>query len=159
PTAAERQRLASEVARFVEAAQPGQVHVATVIRQGANVADEIRREADALHADLLAIGTHGRSGIDRLLLGSVTEKVLRSVTCPVLTVPHHASDPPAAPIVFKHILCAVDFSESSMQGLQYALSLAQETDAHLAVLHVMTYDLEAEAPELYDTVIADRRLT
>lgn len=160
PTATERQRLADEMARFVEAASPGTVPVSTVIRQGAAVAEEIRREAEALHTDLLVIGTHGRSSVDRLLLGSVTEKVLRKVICPVLTVPRGASDPaPGTPIIFKRIVCPVDFSDSSMQALQYALSLAQETDAHLTVVHVVTYDLEAEAPEMYETVIADRRLT
>jgi nucleotide-binding universal stress UspA family protein len=160
PAVVERQRLADEVARFVEAAVPGNVPVATVIRHGASVADEICREADVRQADLLAIGTHGRSGLDRLLLGSVTEKVLRKVACPVLTVPRGASEPaPAVPVVFKRLLCPVDFSASSMKALQYALSLAQEADAHLTVLHVVTYDLETEAPEMYETVIADRRLT
>jgi nucleotide-binding universal stress UspA family protein len=160
PTAAQRQRLTAEIPRFVQAAQPGTVRVATVLREGANVAAVIRHEADALHADLLTIGTHGRSGINHLLLGSVAEKVLRTAVCPVLTVPRSASEPaPAAPIAYKRILCPVDFSDSSMQALQYALSLAQEADAHLTVLHVMTYDLETEAPEMYETVVADRRLT
>ncbi|HZZ80349.1 MAG TPA: universal stress protein [Gemmataceae bacterium] len=49
-------------------------------------ATEIVRLADEAHADLIVLGTHGRSGIGRLLLGSVAEQVLRKATCPVLTV-------------------------------------------------------------------------
>jgi nucleotide-binding universal stress UspA family protein len=113
-----------------------------------------------MHADLLVIGTHGRTGFDRLVLGSVTEKVLRKAACPVLSVPRRAPDAVrAAPVVFKQILCPIDFSDSSMHALNYAMSLAQEADAHLTVLHVMVYDLQVEAPEMYETVIADRRLS
>jgi nucleotide-binding universal stress UspA family protein len=113
-----------------------------------------------MHADLLTIGTHGRSGFDRFVLGSVAEKVLRKASCPVLTVPRQAPDAvPVAPVVFKRILCPIDFSDSSMHALNYAMSLAQEADASLTVLHVMVYDLEIEAPEMYETVLADRRLS
>ena len=62
-------------------------------------------------------------------------------------------------IEIKTLLCPIDFSDSSMHALNYAMSLAQEADAYLTVLHVMAYDLEVEAPEVYETVIADRRLS
>jgi nucleotide-binding universal stress UspA family protein len=94
------------------------------------------------------------------VLGSVTEKVLRKADCPVLTVPAHApATVPIATAVFKRILCAVDFSDSSMHALNYAMSLAEEADARLTVLHVMQYDLDVEAPEMYETVITDTRLS
>ena len=51
-----------------------------------NAATEILAKADAMRADLIVMGTHGRSGFERLVLGSVTEKVLRKAACPVLTV-------------------------------------------------------------------------
>ena len=55
-----------------------------------------------MKADLLVIGTHGRSGFERLLLGSVAEKVLRKVSCPVLTVPRRLPDAvPAGPVLYK----------------------------------------------------------
>jgi nucleotide-binding universal stress UspA family protein len=105
------------------------------------------------------MGTHGRSGFERLLLGSITEKVLRKATCPVLTVPRrHPDAVPATPVLFKQILCPVDFSDCSMQALNYAMSLAQEADAHLTVVHVMAYGLDA-TPDMYDTVITDDRLS
>jgi nucleotide-binding universal stress UspA family protein len=71
------------------------------------------------------------------MLGSTTERVLRTAPCPVLTVPRRAPDLAAdAGVRFPHILCPVDFSPSSMKALDYAASLAQEADAHLHVLHV-----------------------
>ena len=88
-------------------------------------------------ADLIVIGTHGRSGFERLMLGSVAEKVLRKAACPVLTVPAHAPDAvPREAGSVRRILCPVDFSSSSEDALEYALaSLAQEAHARLTVLH------------------------
>jgi nucleotide-binding universal stress UspA family protein len=110
-----------------------------------------------MRADLLVLGTHGRSGFERLLLGSVTEKVLRRATCPVLTVPSAAVEAvPATPALFKRILCAVDFSDCSLHGLQYALSLAQEADACLTVMHVI--ELPPDVPrEVHETGFAGPR--
>ena len=159
-TQEDREQLTAAMARFAEAATGSGVPIEFAIAQGASAANEILRQAGAMGADLLTIGTHGRSGVDRLLLGSVTEKVLRKAECPVLTVPRRTPDAvPVAPVVFQRILCPVDFSDSSTYALNYAMSLAQEADAQLTVLHVMVYDLAAEAPEMYDSVIADRRLT
>jgi nucleotide-binding universal stress UspA family protein len=100
-----------------------------------------------MNADLIVMGTHGRSGVDRVLIGSVTEKVLRKAACPVLTVPPAAPDAvPATPVLYKNIVCPVDFSDASMRALEYALSLAREADAHLTVLHVtpLEFDLPHE---------------
>jgi nucleotide-binding universal stress UspA family protein len=103
-----------------------------------SAATEIVAKAAAAHSDLIVLGTHGRSGFERIMLGSVTEKVLRKASCPVLTVPPRlatAADVPA--VTFKRIVCAVDFSECSLRALEYALSIAQETNARLTVLHVV----------------------
>lgn len=62
-----------------------------------NPAAEILRVAGEVGADLIAIGTHGRTGVDRLLMGSVAENVLRQATCPVLTVKTPAAGPGRAP--------------------------------------------------------------
>jgi nucleotide-binding universal stress UspA family protein len=91
--------------------------------------------ATDLPADLLVMGSHGRSGLGRFVLGSVAETVLRKAGCPVLTVPAGAAA--AAAAVFKRILCATDFSQASLRGLDYAMALAQEADASLTVLHVV----------------------
>jgi nucleotide-binding universal stress UspA family protein len=84
------------------------------------------------------MGTHGRSGFRRLLLGSVTERVLRDPPCAVLVVPPLTEGgDPAAPVRFQQIVCAVDFSPGSRAALRYALALAQESEARLLVLNVI----------------------
>jgi nucleotide-binding universal stress UspA family protein len=91
--------------------------------------------ARSLPADLIVMGTHGRSGFEHLVLGSVTEKVLRNAGCPVMTVPPRAAT--ASRLPFKRLLCAVDFSDASIEGLHVALSLAEEADADLTVMNVI----------------------
>jgi nucleotide-binding universal stress UspA family protein len=91
------------------------------------------------------LGTHGRSGFERLVLGSVTERVLRKAPCPVLSVPRQVDAAAQVTPQFKRILCPVDFSECSMRALDYAVSLAQEADACLTVQHV--FDLEGTMSE------------
>ena len=99
---------------------------------------EILAQIEALHADLLVVGTHGRGGFERLFLGSVTEKVIRTAPCPTLVVPPRAPDVAVgSPIQFRRILCPVDFSESSLDALAYAFDIAEEADARLTLLHVI----------------------
>lgn len=89
-------------------------------------------------ADLIVLGTHGHSGFERLMLGSTTERVLRKAPCPVLTVPRGVADTdPDRPLVFKKIICPIDFSSGSLEGMKFAVSLAQENDACLTLLHVL----------------------
>jgi nucleotide-binding universal stress UspA family protein len=144
-TSVDRDQLLSDVKRFADAeAAPG-VTIEAAVREGAP-ARTIVDEADSMQADLLVMGTHGRSGFERLMLGSVTEKVLRKATCPVMTVPAHLPDAvPAGPVLYKRILCPVDFSESSLEALTYAVSLAQAADGQLTVLHVISHEFENTA--------------
>jgi len=117
-----------------EEAAPG-VPMEFEIAEGRPVTEILER---ATACDLLVLGTHGYSGFDRLVLGSITEKVLRKAGCPVLVVPCQVPD--AVPIpsgLFKEILCAVDFSACSLRALEYAVSLAEEADARLTVMHVV----------------------
>ena len=112
-----------------------------VVREGVPVYEIVGQVAN-MNADLLVMGTHGRSGFERLFLGSVTEKVLRLVACPMLTVPPNETVP-ADVVSFKMILCPVDFSPPSIRALEYALSLAKETDGRLMVLHVLESYVDA----------------
>ena len=95
-------------------------------------------------ADLIVMGTHGRGGFQHLVLGSVTERVLRRAVCPVLTVPPRAQS--TSRLTFRRLLCAIDFSESSMAALRFALSLAQESEARLTMLHVLEWPWEEPPP-------------
>ena len=124
--------------RALTAHLPADVTVDLRIEEASDVHREILRQAEATRADLLVLGSHGRSGFDRLLLGSVTEKLLHKAACPILIVPRRAPETsPDAPVHFGRILCPVDFSAGSARALTYALSLAEEADARLTVLHVI----------------------
>jgi len=85
--------------------------------------------------DLIVLGTQGRSGIGKFLLGSVAEEAFRSALCPVLTVGPHVTRG-AGDAKLQHILYATDFGPESAHGVPYALSLAEENHARLTMLHV-----------------------
>ena len=128
-------RLEKEVAEDRTAAH---LDIETALDEEANVAEAIVSRARTTSADVIVIGTHGRSGFERLVLGSVAEKVLRKAACPVLTVPAHSPD--AVPLdagSMRRILCPVDFSNSSQEALRYAAAIAEEAHASLTVLHVL----------------------
>jgi nucleotide-binding universal stress UspA family protein len=144
-TPLDRDRLLADTKAFIEAESAPGITIEAVIREG-NTAAEILDQATSMKADLLVIGTHGRSGFERFLLGSVAEKVLRKANCPVLTVPKRVPDAvPAGPVLYKRILCPVDFSDSSLHALTYAKSMAQEADGQLTVLHVVSHEFENTA--------------
>lgn len=113
---------------------------------------EILDHAKTLAADLIVLGTHGLSGFQHLVLGSVTEKVLRRAACPVLTVPPRAQ---AAVARFRHLLCAVDFSDCSQQAVTFAAALAQRAGATLSLLHVIEWPWhESTIPETLGVPVA-----
>lgn len=87
--------------------------------------------------DLVVMATHGRKGLEKVLLGSVAEKILRRAPCPVLTVNPHVHLEPERATQMKHILFATDFSPASQTAVAYAFSLAQENQAALDLLHVL----------------------
>ena len=135
---AERQRLVADMRRMAARVPvPVQVRLDFRVREG-SVHDEILAESTETHADLLVLGTHGRSGFQRLFLGSVTEKVIRKAACPTLVVPPRAADVPSnASVQVRRILCPVDFSANSLDALALAINLAEEADASLTLLHVV----------------------
>jgi len=121
--------------RFVEAAGASDLKIHVSVERG-DPAAVIAVGAPSSAAGLVVMGTHGRSGFERLLLGSVTERVLRRVRCPLLTVPPHAAEAPAR-TMFTRVLCPVDFSDSSALALEYASSLVEVTGGSLIVLHAI----------------------
>ena len=86
--------------------------------------------------DLIVIGTHGRRGIQKVLLGSVAEEIFRLATRPVLTVGPGAGGAARTDIKLERILYPTDFSKESVRALDYAASLAEEYQASLLMLHV-----------------------
>jgi len=82
--------------------------------------------------DLVVVGTQGRRGVGKLIMGSSAEKIYRSATCPVMTVGPKVRPP--AEWKLRRILCPVDLAEDPQPVLQYALALAEESQAELIVL-------------------------
>ncbi len=105
-----------------------------VVEQG-DVWEVVSRKIEALRIDLLAIGTHGRTGLGKLLLGSLAETIFRQAPCPVLMVgPKAAAEPPPS---LQRILFCTGFSAHSLKAGGYALALAERQGACLTLLHVI----------------------
>jgi nucleotide-binding universal stress UspA family protein len=124
------------------------VNCQTLIQTG-HPADSVTRLAEEKKIDLVIAATHGRSGLKRLVIGSVTERLMRTLACPLLIV--RSPDPRiTAPgdleSKFKRILVGCDFSAASDQALQYGLNLAQELQSELHLVHVI-------APAVYENLL------
>jgi nucleotide-binding universal stress UspA family protein len=113
-----------------------------VVQQGI-ASDSILAFAEAQKTDLIVLGTHGRRGFDHLMLGSVTERVLRRASRPVLAISRLSHDLITSGKRRDHvhhlsrILFCTDFSENSERALSYATSLTADYDAELTLLHVL----------------------
>ena len=136
-------RLREETAAFFGTAARNGIPLDVVIDVG-QPARHILDCAATLPADLIVMGTHGAGGFEHLVLGSVTEKVLRKARCPVLSVPRLADG--RTPLPFTRLLCAVDFSDASLSAVTVALSLAHESGAHLTLLHVLEWPWHEPPP-------------
>ncbi|NBB72400.1 MAG: universal stress protein [Bacteroidetes bacterium] len=101
----------------------------------ASPAVAIRDYADEHDFDLVVMGTHGRRGTNRLLMGSVAEDVVRTVHCPTLTVREEAAVPAGQAV--RRILVPIDFSTSSRLALDHAKELAMTYGAEIHLLHVV----------------------
>jgi nucleotide-binding universal stress UspA family protein len=131
-TEGQEQALREQLRHLVEPAEKAGAAVVTALEWGDPVTTILER-AGQDGVDLVVMGTHGRSGFERLFLGSVAEKVLRKAPCPVLTV-RAEGDAPARP---RRVLCPIDFSDSSKSALHWALVVAAKASAPLQVLHVV----------------------
>lgn len=89
------------------------------------------------HADLLILGTHGSRNLERFVLGSIAEEILRKATCPVLTIGPNVHAPHQGGPHFQNILLATDLSKEGSAAGRYALSLAAEEAAHISICHVL----------------------
>lgn len=92
--------------------------------------------------DLVVVGTHGRTGLEHVLLGRTAERVIRGAPCPVLAVrgrkPGSAQVPDhSSPIAVRRMLVPIDFSDCSLDALEYAVQVAKHVNAAITILHVM----------------------
>jgi nucleotide-binding universal stress UspA family protein len=133
-----------EAARLLDLIPPDcrdALNYETVVKSG-EVRHEILEMVKDREVDLVVMGTHGRPYFERLLLGSVTERMLRKLPIPVLTVSHldpekEVHTPAAVP--FDRILYATDLSEGSQAGMELSVRLAHGLDAQLTVANVLEH--------------------
>jgi nucleotide-binding universal stress UspA family protein len=97
--------------------------------------DVLAAMVEEKHIDLIVLGTHGRSGVGKLLLGSVAQRIFSLAPCPVLSVSPRSHRTWGADHRLGRILYATDFSPASLKALPYALSLAKVSHAELVLLH------------------------
>lgn len=97
--------------------------------------EHINESARTMKSDLIVMGTRGRTGLAHVLLGSTAEGVVRGAPCPVLTVRSVAAA--SQPVRFTRILVAVDFSDCSLEAMEYTVQAAKEFSASVTILHVI----------------------
>ena len=139
PSESERRAVLDSLRRLVEETEHAGVPVSVVCREG-DVRAELARLVRETSADLVVMGTHGRSGFRRMVLGSMTEAVLDHPPAPVLAVNRACA---AGPGLYRTVLCALDVSESSAGTLAVALAMAGDDAKRLTVLNVIDHGLEA----------------
>ncbi|MBX3330147.1 MAG: universal stress protein [Nitrospira sp.] len=110
--------------------------------------EQIGQAALEQRADLVVVGTHGRTGLEHIMLGSTAERVIKQAPCPVLTVrvaPIHGETDVDVPPCIRHVLVPVDFSSPSLDALEYAIQVVDRFGARLTIVHVLEpiyFDLE-----------------
>lgn len=121
-----------------------------LLERRGNAVEEILSTAAAIASDVVVMGSHGRTGLQRLLLGSVTERIIRRSPVPVLTVPLGWRKGGGEAVTLASVLCAVDFSEPSARAVDYAATIAEAGRAQLVLVHVLEWAEEVEKPSSTD---------
>lgn len=122
------------------------------VQQG-DPATTILSHAGSLHPDVIILGTHQRTGIDRFANGSVAERVAAKSSVPVLAIPNRRR--PGAVDSFSHLAVAVDFSASANGAIKQALALASDPADRITLLHVVPGFSSGVPPHLYRYGIAE----
>jgi nucleotide-binding universal stress UspA family protein len=111
-----------------------------IIVKSGDVRPELMGIIEDKQVDLVVMGTRGRSYFERLILGSVTDRMLRKLHVPILTVSH--LDPEReihspGPVPIRRILYATDLADGSEEGLKFSIRLARGLDASVTVAHIV----------------------
>lgn len=171
--ALEAEEEAAQLAmRRVESQLAGLAHE-TAIERGIGVWGAVEQVMNDHTIDLVVLGTHGRTGAEKLLLGSVAEEIFRRSPVPVLTIGPGVRTSVHGAGRFHRVLFATDFTAESLAAAPFAASLARENGARLVLVHVMREPVKRDERErrefdlsvaeaihrLYETVPKDVELS
>lgn len=120
---------------FLSTTDFGKLRCDYLIRRGSSVWEELYRIIQDKDIGLVVLGTHGRGGIRKLLVGSVAEEVFRNAPCPVLTIGPSIAG--AVPTRFRTIGFATDLSAESLEHLPFVTAFAEEYGANVVVIHAV----------------------
>jgi nucleotide-binding universal stress UspA family protein len=128
-----------------------------LVERGIEVWPAVRQAIENDAVDLIVLGTHGRTGAEKLLLGSVAEEIFRRSPVPVLTIGPGVRSSVQNGGQFHRALFATDFSSESLAGAPYAVSFAQQNRARLLLLFVMPNPSPSNESEkkLFDLSVAE----
>jgi nucleotide-binding universal stress UspA family protein len=138
-----RRELKRRLDEVVSHAEDGGVKCVPKLVEG-GIAEQVRFLADEVDADLIVLGTRGEERWERLVMGSVAESVVHSSKAPVLTVGPRVFRRPKLEASLKHIIYATDFSSDSVHAAPYAISLAEEFNAKITLVHVLPPELRTQ---------------
>ena len=114
----------------------GGINYTSTVERG-NVGEVLTSLAEKKHVGLIVLGTHGRRGLRKLVLGSTAEQVIRTASCPVLTLGPHACHEAKAQVKPESIIVAMDFEAGPHPALRFAASLARANHVGLILLHAV----------------------
>jgi nucleotide-binding universal stress UspA family protein len=134
--------------------QSSAVELTLIVRRG-EVCDQLEDLIQSEQIDLVVIGTHGRTGLSKVVLGSVAEDIFRNASCPVLTVgPSSDWDWPRREVgAEKAILFATDFGDASLKALPYAVSIANRSRSKLFLLHVAKLVTQTDQTPMFGSAL------
>jgi len=146
------EKLTELKARAVDLGISVESHLATGIPS-----EEVLAVARTQGVELIVVGTRGKTGLEHILLGSTAERIIRRAPCPVLAVPmekqnaDESSSTEKPSTALKRMLVPVDFSDCSLDALEYGALVAQRSNASLKLLHVLepvSYGLDFTLPHI-----------
>jgi len=144
-----------EMQQYKAKAEKRHVRVTAEVRIG-DIDGEIRHLIDVGHADLIVVGTHGRRGFERWILGSVTEKLMRHCPVPILAIRSSGTSRMVPPLI-PRMLVTTDFSEGTSDAMAYAFSIAGECQSKVTLLHVINDTTADLNPRLRDPLLREIR--
>jgi nucleotide-binding universal stress UspA family protein len=142
---AEEETAVAEM-RKVETRLAGLPHE-TLVERATEVWEPVKRAILERKIDLIVLGTNGRTGTQRLLLGSIAEKIFRLSPVPVLTIGPNVRGCSLDVARFRRVLFATDFSPEAAAAAAYAISLARRQNAHLILVHVLPKSRAADGTD------------